>query len=361
MAASTAARTIRARRGSVLVLVMAILGILFVTGITFLTTMNFEARLIQFERQAGREETSLDLVGAMPQASVMNGLILRPGLGGDGGSTSERATDENNNVMSDSATPTNGPVFRVNRLTGAELPGVHGMFGPIEPSLVDGEKGFGTVPGFDTIRSGQSQAVSAAPPGWNIFTKDKFAFEYLDSPERDVPQANLDGFSVDADGDGIMDTRQFRLFPGDLPPEQLAILAAAVNAPTNPTGHVYLGLRMIPHGAMVNLNDSHPALIDAVMEFGADSWPPLLETNASDHRHGPYSPALEEGSLRRRGGLLPPRVIPVSAIQGNAEDMLAQNPPGGGDFGQTMFAVRSAVFPCGQSVRPGRRHDWRFV
>ena len=43
------------RSGSVLVLVMTVLGVLFVTGIAFLATMNFEAEMITAERQ--REQT----------------------------------------------------------------------------------------------------------------------------------------------------------------------------------------------------------------------------------------------------------------------------------------------------------------
>ena len=53
----------RARRGSVLVLVMAILGVLFVTGVAFLMTMNFEAKLIRAEQRSGQEAANVTRLG----------------------------------------------------------------------------------------------------------------------------------------------------------------------------------------------------------------------------------------------------------------------------------------------------------
>ena len=49
-----------------MVLVMAILSILFVTGVTFLATVNFDAKMIKQEERARTSRTDVELTGLRP-------------------------------------------------------------------------------------------------------------------------------------------------------------------------------------------------------------------------------------------------------------------------------------------------------
>ena len=65
------------RRGSALILVMALLGILFITGMTFLMTMNFEAELLATEQRASGEGEAreVSVIGETPNiAARLQGL-----------------------------------------------------------------------------------------------------------------------------------------------------------------------------------------------------------------------------------------------------------------------------------------------
>ena len=97
------------RRGSVLVLVMTLLGVLFVLGVAFLATMNFEADLIAAD--ARRDETKRSL------SSVTSGLgsMLRDNL-----------FDMPSAASSESFVPSLSSSY-------AELPGWHNTFSPVEP------------------------------------------------------------------------------------------------------------------------------------------------------------------------------------------------------------------------------------
>ena len=63
------------RRASIMVLVMAILSILFVTGITFLTTVNFDAKMIKQEERARTSRTDVELSARLIDKSLLAGLI----------------------------------------------------------------------------------------------------------------------------------------------------------------------------------------------------------------------------------------------------------------------------------------------
>ena len=101
---------------------------------------------------------------------------------------------------------------------------------------------------------------------------------------------------------------------------------------------VYAGLRIVPHGGMVNLNASHPKLIDTVFAgtCGANPCDVIKADGTAKYNYflhrpsqpplpGPankylwpehYSSMIEEPLLRRRG-LLPPRAFTPSVLHGN--------------------------------------------
>ena len=62
------------RRGSVLILVMTLLGVLFVIGVAFLAAVNFEADMIAAERQRDQNEGG---VGAVLEVFFQ---VREPGL-----------------------------------------------------------------------------------------------------------------------------------------------------------------------------------------------------------------------------------------------------------------------------------------
>ena len=95
-----------------LVLVMTLLGILFVVGVAFLATMNFEADMISAERQ--RKQS----VGGVEAAMTDMGAMLR------------------NGVMAGPGAPFGDASAALARASFAELPGVHKSFSAVEPSYV---------------------------------------------------------------------------------------------------------------------------------------------------------------------------------------------------------------------------------
>ncbi len=339
------------RRGSVLVLVMTLLGILFVLGVAFLASMNFEAGAIAVQRDRDRADrgvtgTSLD-VGSMLRDSMMAGAGVPFG---------------------DSTSALSASTF-------AEMPGVQNSFSPIEPIRTVGpDNTFGNgddeimFTGYFDAKAAKTRpfAGPSLPPGFSIdsrMTNDSQLKEYsitlpgatsatwinlrrcAGGPRKglvcdldDECQLNVadppflcEGVRVaDADGDGVADAVLVDAADVGITGTQFDELAGRVNPADNPSGRVSVALRVIPHGGLVNLNDSHPNLIRDVL--GLPTWSPPSDPNNADPSlgdfiHRPsldptlgqslYSPLLEESSLRRRG-FLPPRVIPASRLHGNA-------------------------------------------
>ena len=68
------------RRGSVLILVMTLLGILFVTGVAFMATMSFEADMVDVQRRRDRHTASVDAVFDQVSLVLRDGLMGGPSL-----------------------------------------------------------------------------------------------------------------------------------------------------------------------------------------------------------------------------------------------------------------------------------------
>lgn len=366
------------RRGSILVLVMTILGLLFVTGVAFMATMNFEAQRMRYETQR----------------SDANPAVGRMML----------TVDE---VMSDAMTPPPGFSFTDfvlgSTTTYAELPGVHNLFSPIEPYRdanwvyywpwatdilalrpASGAKFIGSdatmtqrshpnpiilyrrhLPPIQS-RWQPGKPIPSTPP-WNVNADadgdgvvdaydldadgDLVSDGYLDvDGDGIIDSSDLDGdgiidgydldpngygfrdgYPVDADGDGISDSYAVRLsaVPG-MDDKQIDELKRVLNPQSDPDGDLWMGLRVIAHGGLVNLTYSHPRLIENVMETGTSAFQLTLQ-EVLDQGHWPYSPAMEEPQLRRRN-FLPPHFTPPGGLLGNT---LIKQPDifaGGGDY-----------------------------
>lgn len=339
------------RRGSVLILVITLLSVLFVLGVAFMATMNFEAELLVSESQRRRARRSVE--GVVEEF----GSILSESL--------SRAVGRGSAVSSSTAT--------------AELPADQSLFGPIEPYWVpDPPNPQRLVFGWSTDANAQKSGPSAGlprefvidtawpsgtdigwlPSGMNIrtclggidhgLTCDLFPVDScLVSGGRCV------GYTVvDADGDGIVDTVQVEASKLGMSPEQIAAISEVVNGSAETLGHVFVGLRVIPHGGMVNLNESHPRLIQTV--FNLPLWPIASDPpdpNLNFFVHRPtqtqvaYSTLTEEPVLRRRA-LLPPADIPATRLHGDrlVDPKSTSRPNFGADMAAQLFPPAAVGF-----------------
>lgn len=365
------------RRASVLILVMTLLSILFITGVAFLATMNFEAKMISADRRRDRNEAGVEEVIDELDSLLRDTLIP----GGDvpfGGRLEDPFEDQTATAP----------------LGFAELPAVHPLIAPIEPYLLNeahqGNGGFFLFPQGTDIRA-LTDLENWRPPDQQVDTSwpsgivgrclggayegnwcmtdgqcgggacrtvgkcrggtdhGKWCFpdEEQMCPGQDANCIEL--IPVDADGDGITDTFESPVRDLGLFGYQVEALSGQLNPPSKPDGKVYLGLRVIAHGGMVNLNESHPNLIANVFDFYVEGQlhPEYLLSNGNDpdlfyFRHRPasqqvaYSPWLEEPLLRRRG-LLPPYALPPSLLHGNPLLDKGAEPYGGADMLHLLF------------------------
>lgn len=310
------------RPASILVLVMTILGLLFVTGVAFMATMNFEATRMGYERQRTDAHPA---VGRM-----MLGM---------------------NAVMADAMTPAPGVSFTELMLgttaVYAELPGVHNLFAPIEPARdANWEYWWPWITDIKALRPARPDRFVGS---------DATMVPRVDASAANLPTfmhpvnlrwragapAPLSGVAfgynlffgpvLDADGDGVADSYAIPLtdVPG-FQDEQIAQLKRVLNPASDPQGNLSVGLRVIAHGGLVNLAYSHPALVANVL--GA-----VTPTSAN----WPYNPSIEEPQLRRRNFLLPQQIIP-SGLFGNP--LIAQrDPTGGGDYTLALLSAGEAL------------------
>ena len=334
------------RKGSVLVLVMAILGILFVTGVALLATMKFEADIQQRGRDMDRNDVSVDLIESVLDESLRKTVSLTTDDLDIAGEWDEARFSIG--VAKGQTDPTTGEdrkQFALRASSFADVPTVQGVVSQIDPywpvqDADDDRHLFASITVPHVMRDGVFSQFESE----SLFTSvaEDFSFDRLrlvDARYRDDGEAQ--GAAVDADGDGIVDSRQFDVEMLGLTAQQRAAISRIVNPPDNQDAGVYLSLRTVSHGGMVNLNHAHPLLIQELLDpFDqyvptgriVDPWVPNQRQNQQR-----YVADREEPSLRYRGGLLPPRDLPVTAVQGNPDgDELARS-PGGGDFGMVLF------------------------
>lgn len=337
----------RRRRGTVLILVMTVLGVLFVTGIAFMATMNFEAKLVQIEQDSTVYEQGLgEIERAANQylkASFVNSAG-RPAVGETLGQPLTIAAPPGTTTL----------VYQAATPTFAELPQVNGLIAASEPQYPNVPNGAGlsyqefvnqfAFRGFTDLEQLQQ--------GYAIGWSQRKVTPLL--PTQSVSSLEPYPRLADADGDGMVDTWQYDLSRLGVTGEGARALARMVNPTINSTGRVHVGLRIVPHGAFVDLNQSHPVMIRTV--FNGNQW----VASAWDQRqNAPYSPLTEESSLRRRW-LLPPKYIPQSGVQGSR--LLDPNfdPVGDGDFAGQLFGPPSTAFSNGETVFPDQHQYWMY-
>lgn len=373
---------------------MTLLSILFVLGVTFLATMSFEADMIAAEKRRGGNEQGAGTLSDGFRGAMRGGFL-----------------DAGGSPFGDSGKDGPGATF-------AELPGLHNVFGPIEPiNLAGADNLSGTQDDFNpayaaftdasygtgvpvphgvllssTLHNGEDVAFfrpNGLQSNVNLIVCRggirKGFFCDPDAPD-DCPGSTCSGpVAVDADGDGIVDSFLSQASEAGLSADQIARLSVQVNGTGSEKTEVYVGLRGIAHGGMANLNASHPTIIEAAL--GLDLFaPPYKLINADGSYsvgyllHSPsgnptdaayaqnrsprsfYSPSTEESLLRRRG-IIPPRTFPPSRLQGDPfltdQESLIPPIPFGGDMANFLFWPKGdGLF---ESVAEGDHRFTRFA
>ncbi|MCH7701111.1 MAG: hypothetical protein IID37_05445, partial [Planctomycetes bacterium] len=299
------------RRASVLVFVVALLGLLFIVGAAFLRSVTFEAKSIAIESKVQAEESLIDTLEAQIFAA-----LERSWLGPEGPYT---ILDSNGLLYADPANPGSSlpPTWYNDFIVGptyGELGGMSPILASIEPFLNAGSQlQFDHVTQFDQMVASEStlQNDPAQSP--------------LQPPV--IPQ-NLPPGSADADGDGVADSWAVSLvstppspgvtgatFPVQafIPQHILDPVIEQLNLPGS-AAPLQLGLRILSNSGMVNLNWSHLFLVkNALVDDPTDMSNQVNLVNA------PYEPRMEEGTLRSRF-ILPPQVLPSSVLHGRPND-----------------------------------------
>ncbi len=343
MMKTTRARGTRAsrREGVALVVVVALLGILFVVGVVFLKSMRFEAQSLQIQQERVDRDTAIGSIVNRVSEALISDVV------GDGG-------------VAYASKQTNGLLDNQGRLiqpTYGEVLGVHSLIGQPEATAVDpnalwqGGRGSPIASDMGAFVSGRNFQVPPVLPSNEQFWPGKVdvripltAPKFVDSNDgvidgtdwvwdwedangnvvqlwgdynyrgNDVwtPDGMIDW--VDSDGDGINDARQFRLSALGIADEQVRELKRLVNDPINAAAEPGVGMTVVDHGAMVNLNYAHPLLINTLL---ADDYKTRPTVDRAGMLSREYSPAVEEPPLRRRGGLVPSRVLPPTKLTGN--------------------------------------------
>jgi len=373
------------RRASVLVLVMTVLSILFVAGITLLTTMNFEADVIQSVEIRDRREVGMDAILDNVSTVLRDGLI----------SSLEGAFS----AAFDPTSPS--------RVTFIELPGHRGLISPVEPMGVDangdGQPEYVAQPWvtdaewvvtgnpnalvnvtalITQLQGLDSRLTSGTPLALlllNVLGPGNYPPELENNPDYAI---------VDSDGDGIVDSFQIDAAKLGFTESQLRELAVQLNASGNPRGRVFLSLRVVPHGGMVSLNASHPNIVANILGLmDPATGKPVLQTLyegsdgdplSVDARHRPalwwkdplnsayaaYSPLQEEFLLRRRG-ILPPRTITPSLLHGNPllslQALSAGTASGDADLGRWLYPPDDVNASTFESVYENAHRYWPFA
>lgn len=304
------------RRGTVLVFVLALLGILFVMGVAFVALTQFESKTIRSERERALGRRSADALFQEIGRGLQEGLGGSLSFGGPGDLRAEYA----------------------------ELPLVHNTFSPVEPYVAsNGALSFQWLtdlePSDPTLPPGL-RLRRRFPSGLPALGAQNASPEYLlTTQERVLP--------ADADGDGVVDSlavdvRTLGLFSDS----QMALIAPALNAESNPNGSVHLATRILPHGGLVDLNQAHPTMIQTALNldslFGVDPVdPPGTIYHRPTMDHVGYAPSLEEVAIRRRNSL-PARSLSPSALTGNAFLDRDQFDYGNAEMFTILFNPRSA-------------------
>ncbi len=320
----------------VLIMVVALLAILFVSGAALLTTVTFETKTLEVVRETNQNEV---MVAAIEQAIFE--VLAKSFLGPDGlpyNPQLNAVVDANGNAV----LPTFG-----------EAPGIHPWFNLTEPQEDGTTARIAFYSDFERAFAGRTGLAIAS--GMNVSDIDRrqvpivFDQSFVDLDINDyktnigydpldpiVAEPNLVRMQ-DADGDGIPDSIAVNLSDAMLPPDIKAAVSERLRDPNqlnpNDPDALWLALKIVPHGSMVNLNSRIP-YCDVLSIPGNEYYPDTLVENALGYSDfiwqnrltngeisAAYLPESHEWALRNRG-MMVPRNIPQARMFAELADRL---------------------------------------
>ncbi len=367
------------RAGTVLVMVVAMLSMLFIVGLTFLSTVQFETDSLKGQSEAKQQSEIIDRLSREVRT------VLRQGFLGDDGKAWNRDSESGGGVVS----PIGADLY-------GELPGVHPLIASIEPHEayasappMNGQWAFLTtsdlemalasppvpvfegldpdlIPGSGNEISIANMVLVDAPIGLIGLTHpnpdplyDNFNFNsprWRERFEGDT-QLSVDPTSPvladrdyriyrrDADGDGVWDSYERLLSRDRFPDAVRGNVVERLRADVPPDGGpeydetflgdreaLYYALRVIPHGAMINVAAAHRTLLAQLPEFLVDD----MGTTTFGCMSASYIPEGEEPVLRRRF-LLPPKQIPLSQLQSRVMPDCTPGMEAGGQIPESLY------------------------
>ncbi len=325
-----------------MILVVALLGILFVAGAAFLQSVTFQARTVRADKDERAVTAGLEAIDALSRD-----LLTKRWLDGDGAPYVPPPD------IDDPINPGLDESREVVTKVGERLPyrlqaPAYGVSLGLDPLLASTEPFESTDEGLYTVPTDLNRALLGfeqpqvpqldigLPPRIGDWATriDRARAQWAGAanyPEFDpAPDLRLS----DADGDGVADsvvvvigdpasTTDLQQQVGEIleqwfPATLRESLAEQLRASDVPPGdnRLYLSLRVIDHGGMVNATCTHPYLVNEVINDWND--PP----RAAKFNHGEYlyftptayQPEIEERALRYRN-ILPARSLAASALQ----------------------------------------------
>ncbi len=339
------------RRGATaLILVIALLGMLFVIGVTFLKTTNFEHKRIEREKKSESKQSVFESVTQLVGVALRNDFVDAFGI--------PYRADQSDALVRDVDPLPNAWDFRVAYPSYGQSIGVHPVMGELEPHCFDGRLdacGLGNNFGFDFpsafgsvfyVDNNGNSKPNTFQSRYNM--GDNFTFRFRTGMEGKAGARQ----AVDTDGDGINDARQFNLKWLGLAEAQLKRVLAMVNDPLGIERKAYIGIRVVDHGGMVNMSDGHATLVQAILSDRVDEFKPREElAGVMKEWKPPYEPQIEEPLLRRRHFIAPREVSP-SRLHGN--------PLLGGDDDDSRGLLGPLLLPAVDPRKANNAPWWRW-
>ena len=281
-----------ARGGTVLIMVVALLTVLFVAGAAFLSTVSFQSRSITSVQEAQEESRVIQALSTEVREALRKNFVGNDGIPWN----QELLTDADTNGTPESPSAIGSDIC-------GELPGINPLLASIDP-YDDGSWVFYSTTDLERTLEGKTAAFDAANFP-RVVANTVLAAGEVDergSFYDDATPANSVYCRRDADGDGVWDSNEYLLSEDRFAPAIRGSMGQQLSADATSDG-LYYALRILSNGGMANLNHSHAEIIKAVLDAGevAKVAPP-------------YAPESEEATLRGRF-LLPPYKLPVSALQ----------------------------------------------
>lgn len=294
------------RRATVMVMVVAMLSMLFVVGTAFLATVSFEGAAIEGAKRQKSRNAVVDQLSREVRQALRDSM-----LGSDGLPFNQELVDTDGNGVPDAISPIGNDTY-------GEIPGVHPLIASVEPYDPDQ---FGTGMGMPAVFFAASDLEMTLDPtlGPPFINSVRIDVAIEDTNNGGMFDEIVEGDSLggnqyrrDADSDGVWDSYEFLLSRTRYPTTVRGGLAEKLRDPDfvadpllgQSEDDLFYGLRVIPHGAMVNVNYSHATLINQVLGSTLTSLVPRPV----------FAPESEEATLRNRF-CLPPRELPLSAMQ----------------------------------------------